>query len=212
MFQEVNTFDRQAALLDQLPKLQDTQVAWLLLSCCACPRAQYALRTLPTASTLEYATRHDAAIHQCLDTILFADAAQGLPGPVVARAQLALRHGGLGLRSAARHAPAAFWASRADTIPVLQQRDGSFVQGLLHNLQNDGELPPALALLADARASLSAVGFEPPSWLDLLAGQDAPPVPEGELHLDTDTTRGWQRAASQAFPGCRRLLPARFAM
>ena len=74
-------------------------------------------------------------------------------------------------------------------------RDGSFVRGLLHSLQNDGELPPALALFAEARASLSA-GFETPCRLDLLAGQDAPPVPEGELHLDT--TRGWQRAASQA--------------
>ena len=34
-------------------------------------------------------------------TTLFADAAQGLPEPIITRAQLALRHGGLGLRSVA---------------------------------------------------------------------------------------------------------------
>ena len=101
------TLERQATLLNQLPNLHDTQVGWLLLSCCACPRAQYALRTLPTASTHEYAIRHDAAVLRCLDSLLFADAAEGLPGQVAARVQLALRHGGLGLRSAARHAPAA---------------------------------------------------------------------------------------------------------
>ena len=28
--------------------------------CCACPRAQHAFRTFPTASTREYAVRHDA--------------------------------------------------------------------------------------------------------------------------------------------------------
>ncbi|CAE7246381.1 unnamed protein product, partial [Symbiodinium sp. CCMP2592] len=55
------SLERQATLLNQLPNLHDTQVGWLLLSCCACPRAQYAVRTLPTASTHEYAMRHDAA-------------------------------------------------------------------------------------------------------------------------------------------------------
>ena len=57
-----HTLHRQTALLDQFPKLQDTQVAWLLLSCCASPRAQYALRTLPTNST----ARHDAATQEFL--------------------------------------------------------------------------------------------------------------------------------------------------
>ena len=73
-------------------------------------------------------------------------------------------------------ATAAFWASWADNTPVLQQREGSFVHGLVHNLHNDGELPPPLVLLEKARASLSAVGFEPPSRHDLIAGQAAPPA------------------------------------
>ena len=50
----------------QLPSLHDIQVGWLLLFCCACPRTQCALRTLSTASTHGYATRHDAAVLRCL--------------------------------------------------------------------------------------------------------------------------------------------------
>ena len=42
---------RQASLLDTLPALQDSQVAWLLLSYCMAPRAQYAIRNLPLRST-----------------------------------------------------------------------------------------------------------------------------------------------------------------
>ena len=33
------TLEWHGTLLNQLPNLYDTQVAWLLLCCCACPRA-----------------------------------------------------------------------------------------------------------------------------------------------------------------------------
>ena len=198
------TLERQATLLNQLPNLHDTQVGWLLLCCCACPRAQYALRTLPTASTHEYAIRHDAAVLRCLDSLLFADAAEGLPGQVAARVQLALRLGGLGLRSAARHAPAAFWASWADTLPALLKRDRPFALRLAEGLEAGSELPELLPLQT-ARDSLSAVGFETPSWHDVLHGQEPRPLVLDEPQLDN--TRGWQRTASQAVDGfCQRAL------
>ena len=94
-------------------------------------------------------------------SLLFADAAEGLPGQVAARVQLALRHGGLGLRSAARHAPAAFWASWADTLPALLKRDRPFALRLAEGLEAGSELPELLPLQT-ARDSLSAVGF---CWL-----------------------------------------------
>ena len=198
------TLERQATFLNQLPNLHDTQVGWLLLSCCACPRAQYALRTLPPASTHEYAIRHDAAVLRCLDSLLFADAAEGLPGQVAARVQLALRPGGLGLRSAARHAPAAFWASWADTLPALLKRDRPFALRLAEGLEAGSELPELLPLQT-ARDSLSAVGFEAPSWHDVLHGQEPRPLVLDEPQLDN--TRGWQRAASHAVDGfCQRAL------
>eukprot|EP00973_Karenia_brevis_P009929 1341338-Karenia_brevis.AAC.1 len=37
-------------------------------------------------------------------------------------AELPTRLGGIGLRSAARHAPAAYWAGWADALPMLLER------------------------------------------------------------------------------------------
>ena len=97
-------------------------------SFCVAPRAQYALRTLPPADTRAYAAGHDAAVFSCLDALLHADNASGLPALAAARAQLALCHGGLGLRSAERHAVARRGLlgimfsppSRAETEPSLK--------------------------------------------------------------------------------------------
>ena len=75
-----------------------------------------------------YAAGHDAAVLCCLDALLHADTASGLPALAAARAQLALRFGGLGLRSAERHAVAAYWASWADALPALARRDRAFAQ------------------------------------------------------------------------------------
>ena len=131
---------KQRVLLDRLLLLADTQVAWLLLSFCAAPRAQYALRTLPPADTRAYAAGHDAAVFSCLDALLHADDASGLPVLAAARAQLALRHGGLELRSAERHAVAAYWASWADALPALASRDPAFAQALTRSLEGSGML------------------------------------------------------------------------
>ena len=54
-----------------------------------------------------------------------------LPVTAQARAQLALRHGDLGLRSAARHVPAAYWASWADSLRAVALRDAAYAAALL---------------------------------------------------------------------------------
>ena len=186
---------RQQGLLDNLPALHDAQVAWLLLSCCAAPRAQYALRTLPLDSTHGYAAGHDGAVLRCLAALLFADEGSQLPVHAQARAQLALRHGGLGLRSATRHAPAAYWASWADALRAIARRDPDFAHEVAGSLASDRPLPLALQSARDACAFLSAIGFEPPAWAELLHAQ-VPSQLEEDPSLDL--TRGWQRPASQA--------------
>ena len=153
---------RQASLLDTLPAPQDSQVAWLLLSYCAAPRAQYAIRTLPLHSTQAYAAGHDTAVLRCLSALLSADAASDLPPQAQTRAQLVLRHGGLGLRSATRHAPAAYWASWADALRAVSRRDAPFARNIVGSLASDRPLPEALESLRVARNSLAAIGFEPP--------------------------------------------------
>ena len=78
---------------------------------------------------------------------------EGIPGDAhqqaVAQdiASLPMRMGGLGIRSASRLAPAAFWASWADALPMLEKRlpplaaeittilEGEQVEGCLGELQ-----------------------------------------------------------------------------
>ena len=75
--------------------------------------------------------------------LLHADLHDELLALAVARAQLALRHGGLGLRSAAPHATAAYWASWADSLRAIAARAG-FADRLLFLFASHGPLPPAL--------------------------------------------------------------------
>ena len=80
--------------------------------------------------TRAYAAGHDAAVLCCVDALLHADTASGLPALAAARAQLALRFGGFGLRSAEHHAVAAYWAFWA----ALARRDRAFAQALARSL------------------------------------------------------------------------------
>jgi len=165
---------RHAGLLQTLPAIHDTQISWLLLSCCAAPRAQYALRSLPPEATRAFATAHDDAVLACLDTLLSSGAPSGLPLLATARAQLALRHGGLGLRSAARHAPAAYWSSWADVLPVIASRDPAFARALADTLEGGSPAPEVLQSLLLARASLTAStsSATAPSFVSMI-----PPLP-----------------------------------
>ena len=116
------------------------------------------LRSLPPEATRAFATAHDDAVLACLDTLLSCGAPSRLPLLATARAQLALRHGGLGLRSAARHAPAAYWSSCwADVLPVIASRDPAFARALVDTLEGGSPAP-------QFRASLTASGFAPPPW------------------------------------------------
>ena len=95
-----------------VPHIGDTQVAWQLLLYTAAPRAQFALRTSAPGLTREFAVAHDAAVLDTLGALLCAEERSSLPPAASRVAQLALRHGGLGLRSAALHAPTLFFLRR----------------------------------------------------------------------------------------------------
>ena len=110
-------------LWDAIPQVPDLQCAWQLLLQCAGPRANHFLRTLPPSQSAEYARAHDQGMWTACQALL-----GGLPGDEasveMARliASLPMRLGGLGLRSALRTAPAAYWASVADALGVLNRR------------------------------------------------------------------------------------------
>ena len=186
---------RHSELLHMLPRVGDTQVAWLLLLYTAAPRAQFALRTLAPGLTREFAVAHDAAVLDTLSALLCAEEPSSLPPAASRVAQLALRHGGLGLRSAALHAPAAFWASWADAFAVLSVREAPLLQGLAQALdsRNLSAGTPSRDLL-EATDVLVAAGFRAPVWADL--PQLAPVQPADDAEPEV-ALRGWQRPASR---------------
>ena len=122
--------------------MPDLQAAWLLLLFCGAPRCIYLLRVLPPSSTLQFAQTHDAAVLSCLEALLVQEGgeeAAALQAPQRRRAHLPLRRGGLGLRSAVQLRPAAFWASWADTLPMIRQRHPHLADQLLGPLEGSSE-------------------------------------------------------------------------
>ena len=106
-----------------LPEVPDLQCAWQLLVQCAGPRANHLLRTLPPSQSKTYAGEHDAGMWATAKTLL-----GGLPGTPAEQAtardlaSLPLRLGGAGLRSVVRTGPAAYWASWADALAMINAR------------------------------------------------------------------------------------------
>ena len=99
--------------------------------------------------------------------------------------------GGGGIRSATRAAPCAYWASWADALPMLRQRNPVAASHLLRRLvQNDVDDIPCLRELQECRLQVVAAGFDScPSWEALWDGArpEQPNEPEpGEWR------HGWQ--------------------
>ena len=88
----------------------------ILLLFCASPRCNHILRTTAPALAADFAADHDVAVTWCLQQLL---GGPDLPATALATAHVPLAQGGLGLQSATATAPAAYWASWADTMPTL---------------------------------------------------------------------------------------------
>ena len=100
------------------------QCAWQVLLQSANPRANHTLRTLPPALSLEYSRSHDEGIWGT--ALALIGQLPGTEGDVEHAKQVAslpVRMGGLGLRSATRCAAATYWASWADTLHMVDQRN-----------------------------------------------------------------------------------------
>ena len=168
---------------------------------CASPRANHALRTVPPQAVAPYAHAHDAAIWEtlelCLGGVARADVAHTQN---VATLPAAL--GGLGLSSAVRTAPAAYWAAWADALPELHKRSPAFAAACTRLLATDGGRSPSLRSAVEARELLQAEGWqECPSWEAV--GEGARPPRSTDQGLG-EWPHGWQsllsRTHAAAFP------------
>ena len=109
-------------------------------------------------------------------------------------ASLPLALGGLGLRSASRTHPSAYWASWADSLHMVQKRHPGVAGHLLTHLEG---VPVGQSLTSATTAgSLDGVhGFEVPSWRSLAAGA-RPPLRDPEDCEPGSPRQGWQHVAS----------------
>ena len=112
--------EEERRLWEAISWVPDTQCAWQIMLQCASPRCHHFLRTIPPSQSETYADGHDEGMRRALEAVMGRlpgddrqkDVAWNISG-------LPMRMGGLGLRAAKRSAPAAYWASWADSLSML---------------------------------------------------------------------------------------------
>ena len=128
-------------LVSQIVGMSDLQCAWLLLLHCASARPNDMLRVVHPALSAGFAGHHDATIRQALSQLVAAPPCN-MCWDVVS---LPFSRGGLGLRNAVLTANAAYWASWADSLHMIQKRHPAvavrFCKRCLSHMLQDPTLP-----------------------------------------------------------------------
>ena len=105
-----------------------------------------------------------------------------------------MRMGGLGLRSAQRCSMAAYWASWADALPMIGERNPEIAAMALRSVEGEPPQQGCLAELQQATSRLDREGFWwRPTWQALLGGARPPENIVGE---PGEWRHGWQYWAS----------------
>ena len=123
----IGTKEFVARILEQRlahSRVPHLQSAWLLLLYCAVPRANNLVRSLPPDIVRDFAEAHDKSIWSTFQQLVGYPQADGDPylAKVKHIAFQPIVRGGLGLRSMALIASAAYWAARADILPTIAER------------------------------------------------------------------------------------------
>ena len=179
----------EEALLTAVESVPDLQSAWQILLQSANARCNHLLRTLPPSASKSYAQGHDQRKWTAVERLLGLSLSDDERSRAQRTSSLPMRLGGLGLRSAERTAPAAYWASWADALSMLQQRCPLACSVIVEELE-EGPSTPCLVELRDAAALLQREGFAVmPTWAELANGARPP------LRQDADAgewSQGWQ--------------------
>ena len=193
--------NKERELLEELPLLPDLQSSWALLLHSAVPRAIHFLRLLPPTVAKAYTIQHDDAIMRCLSKLLQLQSALHRESKAAKVASLPARLGGLGLRSAVRSSPAAYWAAAADTLHMIQVRNPAVAAAMVEDLQRgEGARSSSLREVVQAGRALDRAGMQDrPTWAELAAGARPPqdPTELGQTEPG-EWSHGWQYFASLA--------------
>jgi len=195
----------EVQFLEAIPELEDPQCEWLLLRLCAEPRANHLLRTCPPSTLTGFAQARDDHLWTALSSLLHIPASCGTQNGRFL-ASLPGRYGGLGLRSAVRNAPAAYFGGLASALPTIAQKLPVIAASFVAELEAGGRASRSLTEAAAARDLLVAEGWDGcPEWRDLANGSVAPPsLQTRQEHADSATpeegefAHGWQFHAADA--------------
>ena len=183
-------------LWEATPWVPDVQCGWQILLQCAGPRCQHFLRTVPPSQSARYAQSHDTGMRHAMEAVL-----GGVPRSSEQKStahkikSLPMRLGGLGLRSAERMKPVAFWASSADALPMRSNRLTTLTDQVENELGTGVGGTPCMLELSTATHTLDRSGFvDRPGWHQLRMGARPPLVASSE---PGEWQHGWQ---SRVFP------------
>ena len=110
--------ERIKAALDRLGDLDDSQLETTLLrSCLSLPKLSFILRTCPPSHIHNASCEFDQAMRECLEHVVGGPISQWSQ----LKASLPSNRGGINLRSAALHAPAAFVGSSHRSWPLVER-------------------------------------------------------------------------------------------
>ena len=182
-------------LWEATPWVPDVQCGWQILLQCAGPRCQHFLRTVPPSQSARYAQSHDTGMRHAMEAVL-----GGVPRSSEQKStahkikSLPMRLGGLGLRSAERMKPVAFWASSADALPMQSNRLPTLTDQVENELETGVGGTPCMLELSAATHTLDRSGFvDRPGWHQLRMGARPPLVASSE---PGEWQHGWQFHAS----------------
>ena len=136
----------------------DLQCSWQLLLQSA-NRANHTMRMMPLSQSSVHCRAHDEGMWETAKRLL---------GHVPAEDEeeagnistSPMRMGGLGLRSGERCAPAAFWASWADALPMIAERDPAVATEVVDELSSQEPLHGCLQELHDVSVLLDMQEFQ----------------------------------------------------
>ena len=137
----------------------DLQSAWQILLQCAGPRCHrfaHCPRVIPQNMLPATTTACGRPRGRFWEDLTGTEEDQ-----VTARhlATLPMRLGGLGLRSAARMAPASYWASWADALPMIHERLPQVARNVVDRLDDVQEIGGCIRELHDVTVELDRQGF-----------------------------------------------------
>ena len=142
----VERVTKAAKVMDAVASLPDAQTALLLLRhCCSYSKLAYTMRVTPPSLHEQALGDFDDKLRECLGQV----GGMPLSQRVWRQATLKVGAGGLGLRSAKLHAPAAFIASVTCSVSLCRALDANYQEELSQSVsQFNSSVAPSEALPA----------------------------------------------------------------